>query len=35
MQSQDAIEQQYHEAVDALVEKVEKDPYILACYCRG
>ena len=26
MRSQDAIEQQYHEAVDALVEKIEKDP---------
>ena len=35
MQSQDAIEQQYQEAVDALVEKVEKDPYILAAIVAG
>ncbi len=35
MRSQDAIEQQYHEAVDALVEKVEKDPYILAAIVAG
>ena len=35
MQSQDAIEQQYHEAVDALVEKVQKDPYILAAIVAG
>ena len=30
MQSQDVIEEQYREAVDMLVEKVQKDPYILA-----
>ena len=35
MQSQDAIEQQYQEAVDALIEKVEKDPYILAAIVTG
>lgn len=35
MQSQDAIEQQYHEAVDALVKKVQKDPYILAAIVAG
>ena len=35
MQSQDTIEQQYQEAVDALVEKVEKDPYILAAIVAG
>ena len=35
MQSQDAIEQQYHEAVDALVEKVQKDPNILAAIVAG
>ncbi len=35
MRSQDAIEQQYHEAVDALVEKIEKDPYILAAIVAG
>jgi hypothetical protein len=35
MQSQDAVEQQYHEAVDALVEKVQKDPYILAAIVSG
>ena len=35
MQSQDAIEQQYHEAVDALVEKVQKDPYVLAAIVAG
>ena len=35
MQSQDAIEQQYREAVDALVEKVQKDPYILAAIVAG
>ena len=35
MQSQDVIERQYHEAVDALVEKVEKDPYILAAIVAG
>ncbi len=35
MRSQDAIEQQYHEAVDALVGKIEKDPYILAAIVAG
>lgn len=35
MPSQDVIEQQYHEAVDALVEKVQKDPYILAAIVAG
>ena len=35
MRSQDAIEQQYQEAVDALVEKVKKDPYILAAIVAG
>ena len=35
MQAQDVIEQQYHEAVDALVEKVQKDPYILAAIVAG
>ena len=35
MRSQDAIEEQYHEAVDALVGKVEKDPYILAAIVAG
>ena len=35
MRSQDAIEQQYNEAVDALVEKIEKDPYILAAIVAG
>ena len=35
MQSQDAVEQQYHEAVDALVEKVQEDPYILAAIVSG
>ena len=35
MQSQDAIEQQYHEAVEALVEKVQKDPYVLAAIVAG
>ena len=35
MRSQNAIEQQYHEAVDALVEKIEKDPYILAAIVAG
>jgi hypothetical protein len=35
MRSQDAIEEQYHEAVDALVEKVQKDPYILAAIVAG
>ena len=35
MRSQDAIEAQYHDAVDALVEKVQKDPYILAVIVAG
>ena len=35
MKSQDDIEQQYYEAVDLLVEKVEKDPYILAAIVAG
>ena len=35
MQSQNAIEQQYQEAVEALVEKVQKDPYVLAAIVAG
>ena len=35
MQSQDAIEQQYNEAVDALVEKVQRDPQVLAAIVAG
>ena len=35
MQSQDVIEEQYREAVDMLVEKVQKDPYILAAIVAG
>ena len=35
MQSQDVIEQQYNEAVDALVEKVQKDPHVLAAIVAG
>ena len=35
MQSQDVIEQQYQEAVEALVEKVQKDPYVLAAMVAG
>ncbi|MYA98413.1 hypothetical protein F4X90_01855 [Candidatus Poribacteria bacterium] len=35
MQSQDVIEQQYHEAVEALVEKIQKDPYVLAAIVAG
>ena len=35
MKSQDAVEQQYYEAVEALVEKVRKDPYILAAIVAG
>ena len=35
MRSQDVIEQQYREAVDALVEKVQKDPYVLAAIVAG
>lgn len=35
MRSQDAIDERYREAVDALVEKVQKDPYILAAIVAG
>ncbi len=35
MKSQDAIEQQYHEAVKTLVEKIKGDPYILAVIVGG
>ena len=35
MQSQDVIEEQYREAVDLLVEKVQKDPYVLAAIVAG
>ncbi len=35
MQSQNIIEEQYHEAANALIEKVEKDPYILAVIVAG
>lgn len=35
MKSQEDVEQQYYEAVDLLVEKVEKDPYILAAIVAG
>ena len=35
MQSQDVIEEQYREAVDMLVEKVQKDPYIFAAIVAG
>ncbi len=35
MKSQDDVEQQYYEAVDLLVERVEKDPYILATIVAG
>ncbi len=35
MKSQDAIEQQYYEAVDSLVEKAQADPYILAAIVAG
>ena len=35
MPSQDVIEQQYQEAVEALVEKVQKDPYVLAAIVAG
>ena len=35
MQSQDVIEQQYQEAVEAFVEKVQKDPYVLAAIVAG
>ncbi len=35
MKSQDVIEQQYHEAVETLVEKIKGDPYILAVIVAG
>ena len=35
MQSQDVIEQQYQEAVEALVEKVQKDSHVLAAIVAG
>lgn len=35
MKSQDVIEQQYHEALETLIEKVKKDPYILAAIVGG
>ena len=35
MKSQDAIEQQYHQALETLIEKVKKDPYILAAIVGG
>ena len=35
MKSQDVIEQQYHEAVETLVEKIKGDPYILAVIVGG
>ncbi len=35
MKSQDDVEQQYYEAVNLLVERVEKDPYILAAIVAG
>ena len=35
MQSQNVIEEQYREAVDMLVEKVQKDPYVLAAIVAG
>ena len=35
MQSQDVIEEQYREAVDMLVKKVQKDPYVLAAIVAG
>ena len=35
MRSQDAIEKQYREAANILVEKVQKDPYILAAIVGG
>ncbi|MDE0314914.1 MAG: hypothetical protein OXM61_08430 [Candidatus Poribacteria bacterium] len=35
MKSQDAVEQQYYEAVDSLVERVQEDPYILAAIVAG
>ena len=35
MKSQDVIKQQYHEAVETLVEKIKGDPYILAVIVAG
>jgi len=35
MKAQDVIEEQYREAVDLLVEKVQKDPYVLAAIVAG
>lgn len=35
MQPQNAIEEQYREAVDMLVAKVQKDPYVLAAIVAG
>lgn len=35
MKSQDVIEQQYHEAIETLVEKLKADPYILAAIVAG
>ena len=35
MRSQDAIEEQYHQAANTLVKKVQKDPYILAAIVAG
>ena len=35
VKSQDVIEQQYHEAIKTLVEKVKADPYILAVIVAG
>ena len=35
MKAQDVIEEQYREAVDMLVKKVQKDPYILAAIVAG
>lgn len=35
MRSQDAVEQQYYEAVDLLVERIQEDPNILAAMVAG
>ena len=35
MKAQDVIEEQYREAVELLVEKVQKDPYVLAAIVGG
>ena len=35
MKAQDVIEEQYREAVEMLVEKVQKDPYVLAAIVGG